>query len=475
MRTGGGQGRSQDALRFRHSVVGNTVFGVILLVPGAIGNLVLAPLGTRGVAAAVLGALVVPVLLRSRRIDLALDQAGVLVKNYWRTSRLPWEEIAEITVSSSSPGVLSGRSLAFRRRGDERLIPAHATAAIGTAERKRAALEQVRELAETNGVTVSVQISPMGDWADTGDGSGAVEPGSAPAASSQPAVRPGAEAPEPADQRGNRTGEAVLDARIRVRQNLTGALVFLPVVVAFAIWGAVSDRTGPVVFAGLLALAVVAVLAEAWRYRRRAERLERGELDPPDLREAVRRPPPAPAPSSADEGSDIDAQGGDPRLAMDERRLVLRSLREGLGSAVFGCGVVLLALGWALVPVFLLTEGTPLPSGPRVAILALAVLATAAVLVRSLTVALVVEPSGVTIRNLTRTHRVPWTTVRAVVLARGGERRGRYMVAVATADGVVGSEASGRLGPRRREQTAGALEAAAGRRGIPCRRSVIAE
>jgi len=68
-----------------------------------------------GVTLAGLAALAA-LLWRAGRISVSLSEAGITVKNYWRTHRLAWKEVAEVCGAYQAIGAAPTPVIAFKRR-----------------------------------------------------------------------------------------------------------------------------------------------------------------------------------------------------------------------------------------------------------------------------------------------------------------------------------------------------------------------
>jgi hypothetical protein len=65
--------------------------------------------------------------VRGLRIRLSADRETILVRNYFRTHRVRWEDVDEIVVGIGSMGGVLGDAVTISRRGRQSVVAAQAT------------------------------------------------------------------------------------------------------------------------------------------------------------------------------------------------------------------------------------------------------------------------------------------------------------------------------------------------------------
>jgi hypothetical protein len=93
--------------------------------------------------------LVLLAMHRALRVSVVADDAGLTVKNYWRTYVLPWGDITEVRGAMLSVGASVGPVIAFRTVGGK-LVRAEAT--ITMDKRKRVFVRELKVCSELDGV-----------------------------------------------------------------------------------------------------------------------------------------------------------------------------------------------------------------------------------------------------------------------------------------------------------------------------------
>lgn len=145
-------------VRTRSAVIGTAFEALFASLMPIVMLFVLLPPGLRAPVGAPLAvAIVVPVALRAWRLDLVIDRGGVLVKSYWRTTRIPWSQLDAIELTSVS--VMLGRGSApavgFRQRGA--VFAADTTVGIDPEERRELG-ELLRGLAAEHAVPCRLRV-----------------------------------------------------------------------------------------------------------------------------------------------------------------------------------------------------------------------------------------------------------------------------------------------------------------------------
>lgn len=106
---------------------------VLLGVPGA----VLAAAATESLAVLALGLVATCVLtVRGLRVSLVADRSQIVVRNYFRTYELRWENVSHVGVSftTSIGGQLT--AVVFRERSGRPYVPAQATTSSGREQQR---------------------------------------------------------------------------------------------------------------------------------------------------------------------------------------------------------------------------------------------------------------------------------------------------------------------------------------------------
>ena len=83
---------------------------------------------------------------RAFRTKLVLDDAGVTVINYWRTYRMPWDQIGDVWDGVNTVGAGVVPAIAFACRGRRGPVAAQATS--GSARDRRRVFEHIRPYAD---------------------------------------------------------------------------------------------------------------------------------------------------------------------------------------------------------------------------------------------------------------------------------------------------------------------------------------
>lgn len=136
---------------------------------GAISQLLLPPPadGLVGIPAGVALALIV--VLRARKMSITVDDSGVTLRNFWRRSHYPWQEIRSVKIMT--PLGFGGRAIGLSLDGEEGFMskaPAStATLFGGQYEQRSQLLEILRRLGADAGVPIELRLLRLGVWEST--------------------------------------------------------------------------------------------------------------------------------------------------------------------------------------------------------------------------------------------------------------------------------------------------------------------